>query len=47
MKNELILASYTGHKKHSAATRMHSIAEAFGLQHWLQTRFPEINQTPD
>ena len=47
MKNELILASRTGQKKHSAAARMHSIAEAFGLQHWLQTRFPEINQTPD
>ena len=47
MKNELILASYTGQKKRSAATRMHSIAESFGLQNWLQTRFPQINQTID
>ena len=50
MKNELILASYTGQKKRSAATRMHSIAESFGLQDWLQTRFPwvmQINQTFD
>ena len=50
MKNELILASYTGQKKRSAATRMHSIAESFGLQDWLQTRFPwvmQINQTLD
>ncbi len=42
MKNELILASYTGQKKRSAATRMHSIAESFGLQNWLQTRFPLV-----
>ena len=50
LKNELIIARHTGHKKRSAGERLRAIAESFGLQDWLQTRFPwvmQINQTFD
>lgn len=40
LKNELILASWCGQKKRSAAQRMQALAEAFGLQAWLRKRFP-------
>lgn len=40
LKNELILAHYTGHKKRSAAERMHAIAAEFGLQTLLASRYP-------
>lgn len=41
LKNELILASYTGHKKHSAAKRMQAIAQAYKIEDWIQMRFPK------
>ena len=39
MKNELIVARYTGQRKQSAAHRLHEILEQFGLQELTQTRF--------
>ncbi len=40
LKNELILAEYTGQKKHSAAQRLQALVEQFGLQALAQHRFP-------
>lgn len=40
LKNELILAEYTGQKKHSAAQRLQALVEQFGLQALAQQRFP-------
>ncbi len=42
MKNELILARYTGQKKRSAAQRMRAIVEQFGLSAWLTLRYPRL-----
>ena len=42
MKNELILARYTGHKKRSAAERMHQLLQEFGLSESLQHRYPYL-----
>lgn len=39
MKNELILAKYTGQKKHSAAERLLALLKEFGLESLAQTRF--------
>ncbi|MEO8856610.1 MAG: SAM-dependent methyltransferase [Burkholderiaceae bacterium] len=39
LKNELILARYTGHHKQSAARRLQELVEQFGLQELLSTRF--------
>jgi hypothetical protein len=39
MKNELIIARYTGHKKRAAAERLQEIGEQFGLKSLLDTRF--------
>jgi len=39
MKNELIIARYTGHKKRSAAERLRAILEEFGLGQALSHRF--------
>ncbi len=39
LKNELIIARYTGQKKHSAAQRLHSLLEEFGLMSLAATRF--------
>jgi hypothetical protein len=39
MKNELILAKYTGQKKRSAAERLAALLEEFGLQELAETRF--------
>ncbi|NBT92928.1 MAG: SAM-dependent methyltransferase [Betaproteobacteria bacterium] len=39
MKNELIIARYTGQKMRSAAQRLTAIAEQFGLETLLDTRF--------
>ena len=39
MKNELILAEYTGQKKRSAAQRLASLLEEFGLQSLQATRY--------
>ena len=40
LKNELILAQYTGHKKHSARERLRALVEQFGLQTLAQQRYP-------
>ncbi len=39
MKNELILARYTGHKKRAAAERLQQLLAEFGLEHSLQHRY--------
>jgi len=39
MKNELILAHYTGHKKHSAAERLLALLREFGLATLADSRF--------
>ena len=39
MKNELILARYTGHKKRAAAERLRAVLQEFGLEALLQERF--------
>ncbi|MFN4359386.1 MAG: class I SAM-dependent methyltransferase [Hylemonella sp.] len=39
LKNELILARYTGQRKRAAAQRLREILEQFGLEALLQTRF--------
>ena len=39
LKNELILARYTGHPKHSAATRLQSLLTQFGLESLIGVRF--------
>lgn len=39
MKNELIVARYTGHKKRSAAERLQQLLAEFGLQTLSATRF--------
>lgn len=39
MKNELIIASHTGHRKLSAARRLHAVLEQFGLTPLLEKRF--------
>ncbi|MDO8770636.1 MAG: SAM-dependent methyltransferase [Burkholderiaceae bacterium] len=39
MKNELILAKYTGQKKASAATHLREVLAQFGLDELLETRF--------
>jgi hypothetical protein len=39
MKNELIIAKYTGHKKRSAAERLTAILLEFGLDSMLESRF--------
>jgi len=39
MKNELIIARYTGQKMRSAAQRLREIAQQFGLETLLDTRF--------
>jgi len=39
MKNELILARYTGQKKRSAAERLQAILQEFGLAQLNETRF--------
>ena len=39
MKNELIVARYTGHKKRSAAERLQQLLTEFGLEPLAQQRF--------
>jgi hypothetical protein len=40
LKNELILASYTGHPKRASADRLHAVLAEFGLQNLEMTRYP-------
>jgi len=42
MKNELIIAKYTGQKKQSAADRLKALLTEFGLEALLKTRFSRI-----
>ena len=46
MKNELIIARYTGQKMRSAAQRLTDIAEQFGLETLLDTRFTLPTDNP-
>ena len=39
MKNELIIARHTGHKKRAAAERLTEIVDTFGLTQMLESRF--------
>ena len=39
MKNELIIARYTGQKKRSASERLRAILEEFGLDKVLGSRY--------
>lgn len=40
LKNELIIATWTGHKKRSAAERLQALLAQFGLQALLDERYP-------
>jgi ABC-type dipeptide/oligopeptide/nickel transport system ATPase subunit len=42
MKNELVLARYTGQRKRSAAERMQAILAEFGLSDLLVSRYPAL-----
>ena len=44
MKNELILAKYTGQKKTSAANHLREVLTQFGLEELLQTRFKLVQE---
>jgi hypothetical protein len=46
LKNELILARYTGQHKYSAAERLGAILAEFGLQELGRTRFALPSPTP-
>ena len=46
LKNELIIAKYTGQKKRSAAERLRAILEQFGIESLLETRF-RLADSPD
>ncbi|MEI7536032.1 MAG: SAM-dependent methyltransferase [Comamonadaceae bacterium] len=46
MKNELIIARFSGHKKHSAAQRLRVLLEEFGLTQLLASRYNNWGQTP-
>ena len=47
LKNELILARYTGQRKRSAAERLHAILEEFGQQALAATRFALPGARPE
>lgn len=42
LKNELIIARWTGHKKRSAAERLRALLDEFGLGELLVTRYPAL-----
>ncbi len=42
MKNELILARWTGQRKRAAAERLQAILAEFGIESLLETRFPYL-----
>ncbi len=46
MKNELIIAKYTGHKKLAAAERLQALLAEFGISGLLETRFRLPTITP-
>jgi hypothetical protein len=43
MKNELILAKYTGHKKRAAAERLKALLDEFGLASLAAERYPLLS----
>lgn len=43
LKNELILARHTGHKKRSAAERLRAVLAEFGLETLETVRYPGLN----
>ena len=43
MKNELIIARYTGQRRRAAAQRLQELLEQFGLQELLRTRFAMLS----
>jgi hypothetical protein len=45
LKNELILARFTGQKKRAAAQRMQALLDQFGLGDWATTRYPLLAVT--
>jgi hypothetical protein len=53
MKNELILARYTGNRKSSSAEKLRAILQEFGIESLLDVRFTHLkdngadNETPD
>jgi hypothetical protein len=42
MKNELILAKYTGQKKRSAAERLQALLKEFGVDGLMGVRYPSL-----
>ncbi len=46
MKNELIIARLTGHKKAAAAQRLRALLDEFGLADLLHTRFTALPDNP-
>jgi len=46
MKNELIIARYTGQKKRAAAQRLRALLDQFGLLDLLHTRFTGLPDNP-
>jgi hypothetical protein len=46
MKNELILAKYTGQKKRAAGERLLALLQEFGLQTMASPRYPELDLSP-
>jgi hypothetical protein len=42
MKNELILARFTGQRKHSAGQRLKALLQEFALESLLGTRYPAL-----
>jgi hypothetical protein len=42
MKNELILAKYTGQKKRSAGERLQALIQEFGIEDLMGSRYPQI-----
>lgn len=49
LKNELIIARYTGHRSRSAAERLRAVLQEFGLTALLETRFrlPQAGPVPE
>ena len=46
LKNELIIARHTGHKKRSAGERLRALLGEFGLASLLPLRYPALADGP-
>jgi hypothetical protein len=42
MKNELIMAKYTGQKKRAAGERLLALLQEFGVAQYMQSRFAGV-----